>query len=161
MSERVSIRRVTRDDRNEWLRMRRALWPDCRDDKQAHEMTEYLADRRHRSVFVAELKNGHLRGFLEATLRPEAPGCESTPVGYLEGWYVDPDARKRGVGRRLVAAAERWARSLGCSEVASDCALDNSVSRAAHRALGYEEVERLIHFRRRLGRTRGRRTSTP
>jgi aminoglycoside 6'-N-acetyltransferase I len=71
-------------------------------------------------------------------------------VGYIEGWYVDPDLRQTGWGRALVEAAEAWARSCGYAEIASDCLLENEVSLKAHTALGYEEIERLIHFRKSL-----------
>jgi aminoglycoside 6'-N-acetyltransferase I len=71
-------------------------------------------------------------------------------VGYIEGWYVAPDLRGMGIGRRLVQAAEDWARSNGCREMASDCTLDNDLSLRAHLALGYEETERLVHFRKVL-----------
>jgi hypothetical protein len=71
-------------------------------------------------------------------------------VGYVEGWYVDPDVRRQGIGRRLVEAAERWAAAQGCREMASDAHLGNTVSHAAHEALGFEESERLVHFRKRL-----------
>lgn len=97
-------------------------------------------------VFVAERAAGCLGGFLEAGTRPYADGCDTSPVGYVEGWYVDPDLRRHGVGGLLVRAAEEWARSIGCREMASDTTLDNDTSIAAHEALGYREVERLIHF---------------
>ena len=72
------------------------------------------------------------------------------PVGYIEGWYVNPDLRQAGWGRALVQAAEAWARSRGYAEIASDCLLENEVSLRAHTALGFEETERLIHFRKPL-----------
>jgi aminoglycoside 6'-N-acetyltransferase I len=101
-------------------------------------------------VFVAARPDGRLGGFLDAGLRKYAEGCDSSPVGYIEGWYVDEDLRRLGLGGGLVQAAEAWARSLGCQDMASDCLLDNLVSLSAHLALGYEEVERLIHFRKAL-----------
>jgi aminoglycoside 6'-N-acetyltransferase I len=88
--------------------------------------------------------------FLETGTRKYAEGCETTPVGYIEGWYVDPDPRRTSWGRALIEAAEDWARSRGYSEIASDCLLENEVSLKAHTSLGYEETERLIHLRKSL-----------
>jgi aminoglycoside 6'-N-acetyltransferase I len=142
----MQVRPVTPADFDEWLRMRSALWPDCPAEHHQREMEEALDNPAALATFVAERPEGGLCGFLEASLRNYADGCDTSPVGYLEGWYVDPDWQRRGVGRALVAAAESWAAGKGCQEMASDCLLDNQASLAAHLALGYAEAERLIHF---------------
>lgn len=109
-------------------------------------------------MFVAQTAEGSLVGFAEVDLRPYVDGCRTSPVGYLEGWYVAPAFRRRGTGRALVRAAESWARSIGCAEFASDTGIANRVSQRAHRALGFEETERLVLFRRTLApRPRARR----
>jgi aminoglycoside 6'-N-acetyltransferase I len=130
--------------------MRRALWDDCPDEQQVREMEEILASDSE-EVFVAERPGDTLCGFLEVSLRSRADGCDSTPVGYIEGWYVDEDVRRQGVGRRLVQAAEAWARSRGCRQMASDAELWNDLSHRAHGALGYEETARLVLFKKDLG----------
>lgn len=79
-----------------------------------------------------------------------AEGCATHPVGYVEGWYVDPDVRRRGVGGMLVAAAEAWAASHGCREMASDAYADNAASIAAHRALGFAAGAAVVPFRKGL-----------
>jgi aminoglycoside 6'-N-acetyltransferase I len=99
-------------------------------------------------VFVAN--RGHLTGFLEASLREDADGCATSPVGYVEGWYVLPNHRLSGVGRALIEAAEDWARVRGCTEMASDALLDNTVSHQAHQRVGYAEVERAVRYRKNL-----------
>jgi aminoglycoside 6'-N-acetyltransferase I len=71
-------------------------------------------------------------------------------VGYLEAWYVKREYRRRGVGRLLIEAAERWAWSRGCTEMGSDAELHNEVSQQAHGALGYSEVLRVVLFSKRL-----------
>jgi aminoglycoside 6'-N-acetyltransferase I len=91
-----------------------------------------------------------LLGFAEVSRRPYAEGCETSPVGFLEGWYVVPECRRQGIGRALVAAAEAWARALGCREFASDALVENTLSAAAHRALGFEEVVVIRCFRKGL-----------
>jgi aminoglycoside 6'-N-acetyltransferase I len=142
-------RPVTPSDHEQWLVMRRTLWPDCADAEHVQEMLDYAQDPRLMTL-VAEAPEGRLVGFLEVKIREEAPGCTSTGVGYLEGWYVDAAFRQQGIGGMLVHAAEDWARSKGCTEMASDCDLINDVSLAAHQGLGYREECRLIHFAKRL-----------
>src|SRR4028119_1667984 len=100
-------------------------------------MHEYLLSET-KAVFVAQDANAHLFGFLEANIRPYADGCATRNVGYVEGWYIDGEYRRQGAGTELIKAAEDWARSKGCREMASDCLLNNDVSLAAHLALGYE-----------------------
>jgi len=77
-------------------------------------------------------------------------GAQSSPVGFLEGLYVVPHARRNGVARALVAEIARWARDCGCSEMASDAALANAASHAVHRALGFAETERVVFFRKAI-----------
>src|SRR5262249_26972765 len=101
-------------------------------------------------VFLAERPGGGLCAFLEAAVHPWAVGCDRRPVGYIEGWYVDADVRRQGIGRALVAAAEAWARSQGCAQMASDAQLENLLSQQAHQALGYEETYRLVYFKKEL-----------
>src|SRR3989442_8543769 len=149
--EKLHIRRVIPGDRSEWLRLRAALWPDENPEGHREEMDEYLRQKGAVAYVVAR-PSGGLAGFVEATIRPHADACDTSPVGYVEGWYVDADVRRRGVGRRLLRTAERWARERGCTGKGSECLLDNEVSRRAHLAIRCEERERLIHFRRWLAR---------
>ena len=147
----MHIRPIRPGDDNEWLRLRKALWADCAIDTIKEEMADIRADREHQAVFVAVRPAGSLGGFVEVSTHPHAIGCETRPVAYIEGWYVDPDLRGTGVGRGLLAAAESWARSKGFDEMASDTLFDNEAGLAAHRACGYVVTGRLIHFRKRLG----------
>ena len=131
--------------------MRNALWPA---DDHADEIEEHFRSGGSdvlAIVFVAERTPGRLAGFLELGLRAYAEGCESSPVPFIEGWFVDDDVRGRSIGRELVRAAEAWARGEGYREIASDVELENRGSQKAHRALGYEEVGRIVCFRRELG----------
>lgn len=146
------VRAVGPDDDAEWTRMRDALWPGLSPETHAFEQAAFHREPGTQAVFVVDRENGLLGGFLEAGMRKYADGCETSPVGYVEGWFVDPDLREAGWGRALVIAAEAWASSQGCTEIASDCLWDNEVSFKAHTALGYTVVERLIHFRKSLVR---------
>jgi aminoglycoside 6'-N-acetyltransferase I len=100
---------------------------------------------------VAEASDRRLVGFLEVGLRSHADGCHpSRAVGFIEGWYVAEDKRHQGIGRKLLSAAEDWARSQGCMEMASDTQIDNKVSQRVHEALGYTVVDRCVHYRKPL-----------
>ena len=146
---RLLVRRYRDSDWAEWLRMSVALFPEYGAEDLAKGMREFSA-RPDGAVFVVERDDGSLAGFVEAGSRPYADGCDSSPVGYIEAWYIDDDMRRRGCGRALLEAAEDWARSRGYTEMASDALLHNETSHAAHRASGYEEVERLVVFRKAL-----------
>lgn len=143
------IRRATYDDKPAWLQMRHGLWPDAPLEYLDYDLDEILADPEQ-AVFVAARADGSLVAFIEASLRDYAEGCETEPVGYIEAWYVDANVRGQKLGREMVRAAEAWAREQGCTEMASDTWLDNDVSIEAHKKMGYEEVERLVHFLKKL-----------
>jgi aminoglycoside 6'-N-acetyltransferase I len=153
----ITIRPATPDDKPEWLRMRQTLWPDEIEYMSFEEMDCILADPLM-PVFLAVRADGStsaslsvkLGGFVEAGTRKYAEGGETSPVGYIEGWYVDADLRGQGIGGALMQAAENWARGQGLTEMGSDTWLDNEISIQAHIKLGYEEEERLVHFLKRL-----------
>lgn len=129
--------------------MRAALWPDEDPVELADDLDELLSDPTQ-VAFVAERDEGHLCGFTEASVRRYANSNDESPCAFLEGWWVDPDVRGQGVGRALVAAVEEWARQQGFHELGSDALLDNTDSHAAHRALGFQERERVVYFRKLL-----------
>jgi aminoglycoside 6'-N-acetyltransferase I len=143
------IRRGATGDAPQWAPLRQALWPDEDAQQLADEIEEMLAGGT--AGFLAFDEQGAAIAFAEATLRHDyVNGTESSPVGFLEGWYVAPPWRGKGLGRALVAAVEAWARDQGCREFASDALLDNTDSLAAHVACGFEETERVVYFRKRL-----------
>ena len=153
----IQIRPAQLSDLDQLARMLEALWPDADPGEHAQELQLLLGGDANRVlttplvIFVAEANQGALVGFVEVDLRSHADGCDpSKPVGYIEGWYVAEEYRKCGVGRRLIAAAEAWARSHGCVEMASDVIVDNDGSQRAHEALGYEVVDRCVHYRKSL-----------
>ena len=113
-------------------------------------MAEMISIPERAGIIVTERPGGGLCGFVEVSIRDHAEGCSSRDVGYIEGWYVDVDSRRKGIGGDLVRAAEDWARARGCDEMGSDTDSDYPISPAAHAALGYQEVRRYIHFRKDL-----------
>jgi aminoglycoside 6'-N-acetyltransferase I len=150
----MKVRPIASADRNEWLRLLEGLHPELCQADHVPSIDAYLCGTAIEelipsAVFVAERSDGQLAGFLELSVRNYAEGCRgSTP--YVESWYVDEDVRGTGVGRALMEAAEQWARDRGYIELASDALLENSLSHAAHQALGFEAVERIVVFRKPL-----------
>lgn len=146
----MEIRELRPDDHGDWLQLRHLLWPDTSHEELSREQAEILADPARNAVFVAAAPDGDLAGFVEVAIRDWADGCDTRPVGYIEGWFVRPDHHCQGIGRRLIDAAERWALSRGCQEMGSDAELHNDASHNAHRALGYNEVTRLVLYAKKL-----------
>ena len=149
----MKIRPAERSDRDEWGRMRAKLFssPDPQEIDDWFDAAEDGGTPRVGvAVIVADRGDGSLAGFVEIGSRNYAEGCESSPVAYGEGLYVDPDVRRTGLGASLLKATETWAAEQGFSEIASDTELDNDVSRRAHVAFGFEEVERQICFKKLL-----------
>src|SRR5919106_5542767 len=130
---RVTIRPVTRNDAASWLRLRCALWPDGSPSEHRVEIERFLSGQAHepQAVFLALDGSGRAVGLAELSIRSCAEGCRTNRVAYLEGWYVVPDTRRRGIGRALVEAAEKWGRAQGCTELASDTYPDNGISERA------------------------------
>jgi aminoglycoside 6'-N-acetyltransferase I len=119
--------------------MMRKVWP---------EAEEY--DFSDETTFVWEREAGGLGAFVSLSVRPWAEGCDASPVPYIEGWWVAPDVRGRGVGRALVEAVEQWCREQGHEELGSDVEVTNQASLDAHASLGFEPTVRVQYFRKRL-----------
>ena len=137
------VRSATVEDASSWLALRLALWPDGSEAEHREEIDRFLAGQaggRPAAVLLAEEDSGRLVGVAELSIRPYAEGCVTDRVAYLEGWFVESDSRRRGIGRALVAAAEDWSRAQGCTEFASDADPDNDVSIRAHGALGFADA---------------------
>jgi aminoglycoside 6'-N-acetyltransferase I len=131
-----------------WMAMRSALWPEMTEADNLRETGKLEAKA---FVRIALNTEGRPVGFAEATLRTDyVNGCETSPVEFLEGIYVEPRARRQGVAKELVAEVEGWALGHGCREFASDAFLDNEASHRMHRGLGFMETERVVYFRKDL-----------
>ena len=138
------VRAYKEMDFNDWKRLRMELWPEATSAEHKEEMEvissgDVFSYELGWSIFVAE-ENGKILGFIESSLRESICECESSPIGYIEGWYVDKNHRKKGVGKGLTEEAEKWAKSKGCSNMASDVEFDNKASLEAHQHLGYKIV---------------------
>ncbi len=151
----IRVRPAKETDRDEIVAMRMLLWPGTSREENLEELDRTLSTGLYGTLpgmnLVAEDSGGHLIGFLEAGLRSHADGCDTAhSVGFIEGWFVRETNRNQGVGRGLMRVAEDWAREQGCIEIASDALLSEEGSLRAHSALGFEVVDRCVHFRKAL-----------
>ncbi len=117
--------------------MRGRLWPETPDHDQ--EIARFYAGSALEplAVLIAVDETGRPIGFIELSIRPYAEGCDGNRIAYMEGWYVEPRARRREIGRELVEAAEAWGTANGCSDLASDTEIHNQGAIAAHLGLGF------------------------
>jgi len=144
----VTIRQAVREDMDDWFKMRKGVWPDAPDEYLNFDMEDIFSSEQD-MIFLASVENKPV-GMIEARIRDYGEGCETSPVGYIEGWFVQEEFRGKGIAGALTQAAENWAREKGCSEMASDTWLENEASIRAHLKMGYVEVERLVHFVKQL-----------
>ena len=136
------IKPVTFENKNKWAKQVVALWPELTESQALQE----LANGKHPHEFMYYFE-GYPVAFISLSLRHDhVEGASSSPVGYLEGIYVEPGFRKKGIAGELVQFAKQWSKSQGCSELASDCELDNEVSRLFHEKVGFLEANRVICF---------------
>ena len=145
------IERCNSLDQPGWLEMRVALWPDASADEHRGYMAICLAQPERFLQLMMYDEGRQPAGFIEGSIRSDyVNGTETSPVGFVEGVYVVPALRRKGVARALFAAIGDWAKARGCRELASDALLDNEGSQRAHRALGFEETERVVYFSKKL-----------
>jgi len=150
-----TIRTPEASDRDQLAALHLLLWPECSLEEEKHAVDALrstgMSETLPAAVFVAEAHDSLIIGFLEVGLRSHADGCDPAhPVGFVEGWFVLEANRKQGVGRALMQAAEHWARQKGAIEMASDSWITHEDSHRAHEALGFEVVDRCVHFRKLL-----------
>jgi aminoglycoside 6'-N-acetyltransferase I len=149
------VRPAQLHDADAIAKMCELLWPDTPADEHRKEIADLLTSGHYGSlpaaIFVAHNDTGKLTGFLQIGLRSHADGCDPThPVGFIEGWFVYESVRRQGIGRALMRTGEQWAREQGYVEMASDTRIDHTLSQTAHQSLGFEIVDRCVHFRKRL-----------
>ncbi len=135
-----------------WTQLRSQLWPNGAIEVHREDLKRlFLSGNGDAIAFLAFNDAGGIIGFAEATLRHDfVNGCDSSPVLFLEGIYIRPQERRKGVGRLLCAAVAAWGRAQGCTEFGSDALLENVESQAFHLALGFGESERVVFFRKVL-----------
>jgi aminoglycoside 6'-N-acetyltransferase I len=124
---RFAVREMGAADREAWAEMRAALWPD--DTRQTHaEAVNELLKSGENWGLIAETLDGEIAGFAEVATRKYANGCDTRPVAFLEGIWVKPKFRRRGIGALLIGHAEALLVARGFRELGSDTQIDNRES---------------------------------
>jgi len=146
------IRKTDDTGDTDWLSLREQFIPELSRSEQREFLSAFARDSAGFMAFVANGDQGEPLGFAEVSIRTDyVNGCRHRPALYLEGIYVKPESRGRGVARSICDAAGLWGLEQGCREFASDVYLDDHDSLAAHAGLGFEETERVAYFRKLLG----------
>jgi aminoglycoside 6'-N-acetyltransferase I len=143
----VEIREVTPADAGAWASFRQRLWPEASLEELAEQVRAFFDEGTQlmETAFIAWDGDDPV-GFLEVSVRAYVPGADSLPAPFVEGWFVEPARRGKGVGRSLVRAAEDWARNRGFTQLGSDTLMENAAAAEAHEALGFRTVEMLRSF---------------
>lgn len=118
-------------------------------EEQADEIKALLQSPN--AHFFISFHNDIPTGFAQVQLRYDyVEGTSSSPVGYLEGIFIEEAYRKKGYAKALLSACEAWAREKGCTEFASDCEIDNEISIRFHSAMQFQEANRIVCFKKEL-----------
>ena len=143
------IKKATVDDALCVAKLAIQMWEDNTIEGLSEELAEIIKSPES-AVFL--LYDGdEAIGFAQCQLRHDyVEGTESSPVGYLEGIFVDAAYRNKGYAKELLKQCEACAKNMGCTEFASDCELENTGSLAFHLKMGFEEANRVICFTKRL-----------
>lgn len=145
----MTTRHATKNDLDILVSLANSLWPEADSADLESELSQII-ESDDAQIFLAE-DDGMPVGFAQVQLRTDyVEGTHSSPVGYLEGIYVIPLYRGTKRGTYMLRACERWARDKGCTEFASDCELDNELGAVFHKALGFEEANRVVCYRKAL-----------
>ena len=140
---------ATRDNACEVANLAIRMWEDNSIEGLTEEFIE-LIEKEDAQIFIKFVENKAV-GFAQCQLRYDyVEGTESSPVGYLEGIFVEEEYRGKGFAQELLSECQKWAKKKGCQEFASDCELDNITSLKFHMAMGFEEANRLICFTKKL-----------
>ncbi|MEE1248269.1 MAG: aminoglycoside 6'-N-acetyltransferase [Lachnospiraceae bacterium] len=143
------VRIATNNDSHILAEMAIKMWDNHTVDELETEFMKTLNDK-HSAFFIKYINNIPV-GFSKCGLRTDyVEGTKSSPVGYLEGIFVKEKYRKKGYAKELLCACEMWAKEIGCIEFASDCELDNIGSFKFHMAMGFDEANRIICFKKNL-----------
>src|SRR5258706_11097948 len=107
----VRIRQATSLDWLGWVHMRQSLWPD--ESLEGHKAAvDAILQGEECWCFIAE-RDGERVGFAEVSIWKAANGCESQPVPFLEGIWVEPSLRREKIGLQVIGHIEGFLKARG------------------------------------------------
>lgn len=121
------------------------LWPDTIFDELKEEFTELLSSDKDK-VLLCLIDDVPI-AFIHVSIRSDyVEGSRSSPTGFVEGIFVKPAYRRKGISNNLIAQGESWLKTKGCKQIGSDIELSNDTSYKFHTSVGFKEANRLIAF---------------
>lgn len=133
-----------------WSQLRYLLWPHYSIDHHSQDGMRIIESSNSMS-FLLSIDNSKFIGFSDASIRTDyVNGCSHSPVAYLEGIFILDEFRRLGLSNLLLQEVEKWGKSKGCLELASDTSIDNFVSQNMHHKLGFTPTESVIFFKKNL-----------
>jgi len=150
--ESIRIEAAAQHDVPDWAMMREELWPTTGSADHQVDIAQLLESPSDTLNLIVRNSTGAALGFAETAIRRDyVNGCDTSPVGFLEGIYVRAEFRRQGIARQLLQHVTQWTRSQGCTELASDASIGNIGSQLMHQSLGFEETQRVVYFRKLVG----------
>ncbi len=149
MTKNLTIGEVSEETIKPWVTLMHELWSHHDRDSLQTEARKILASKKETS-FLLSIDEKFL-GFVNVSIRTDyVHGSTHSPVGYIEGIYIKPKLRHRGLAKKLVEHATLWFLANGCKEICSDAEIDNVVSQGWHEAMGFAQSKRLVHYIKRI-----------
>lgn len=151
--ESVTIRRATARDLDTVVALRLALLMEHASNPIYRRLATDVSARA-RKLFARQLespgeitllaeRDGKIVGILRCVESSGSPLLSPEQYAYVSSVYVDPNVRRTGVLRALLARAESWAKSVGLDEFRLHSVADGEAANKAWDALGFEIVEHL------------------
>jgi aminoglycoside 6'-N-acetyltransferase I len=142
----MELRAIAQHDFPEWKALRQALYNELKDADNDSEVQKIFASHDWHCWFVID-KQGNIIGLVELAARNIVDGCLSSPVAYLEGLYLKPGYRSKGIGKQIIKFILSWCAKNGYSELATDTELANTRAQHFYESTGFEETDRIVQYR--------------
>lgn len=132
----------------EFMDFHTRLEPDfVRSDGAAARWAEYVRSKFNddlAQIFVA-VDEGRVVAYVGAVIREYPPVFTISQYGFIEEIAVTSDCRRKGIGGRLLLAAEQWLLDAGAGHIKVNIDVVNEASQAFFRRAGFvDHTESLV-----------------